>query len=78
MHKIFKVANDMSKEKINRIVSTLEDIDKTNQMINYYKHQEQSDAETIKSFEETKKDFVKQLAGLLSEYDVEVKIPENQ
>jgi hypothetical protein len=57
------------------IVATLEEIQKANQMIAYHRQFKVPDENAIHNFLELRAGFLSQLADLLREFDVEVKIP---
>ncbi|MEQ9442466.1 MAG: hypothetical protein RIG62_25735 [Cyclobacteriaceae bacterium] len=65
----------MEKQKIIEITTTLEKIDETNKMISFHRQFDQPDTNAIENFEQLRIDFLNQLAQLLREYHVEIKLP---
>jgi len=66
----------MKNSKLVEITSTLEQIKKANKMIEFHKKFDKPDLNAIANFKNLRTDFVKQLAELLAEYKVKVKIPQ--
>ncbi|HEV7348859.1 hypothetical protein [Telluribacter sp.] len=57
------------------IVATLEEIQKANQMIAFHRQFKEPDENAIQNFMQLRASFVQQLADLLQEFNIEVKIP---
>lgn len=57
------------------IVATLEEIQKVNQMIAFHRQFKEPDENAIQNFMQLRTSFLQQLADLLLEFDIEVKLP---
>jgi hypothetical protein len=61
--------------KMKEILTTLRQIERANQMIAFHKGFQPPDLNAIENFQYLKQDFLRQLAELLKEFEVEVKLP---
>ncbi|MCF8247208.1 MAG: hypothetical protein K9J37_14635 [Saprospiraceae bacterium] len=61
--------------KFKEITATLQQIEKVNKMIAFHKDFEKPDTNAIENFEYLKHDFLRQLAELLKDFEIEVRLP---
>lgn len=62
-------------DKVNEIIHTLEEIDKANKMLAFHKQFDEPDLNAIENFKRLRQDFLKQLALLLKDFEIEIKMP---
>jgi hypothetical protein len=62
-------------EKYKGIINTLEQLDKANRMLAFHRDFDEPDNNAIQNFERLRANFLRQLAVLLKEYEVEMKLP---
>jgi hypothetical protein len=62
-------------KKLTEIVQTLEQIENANKMLAFHRQFDQPDVNAIENFQRLKQDFIRQLAAMLKEFEVEVKLP---
>ncbi|MBK9014356.1 MAG: hypothetical protein IPM82_09835 [Saprospiraceae bacterium] len=62
-------------KKLTEIINTLEQIDKANKMLAFHRQFEQPDMNAVANFVRLREDFLRQLAILLKDFEVEVKLP---
>ena len=53
----------------------MEQIDKANKMLAFHRDFDEPDKNAIQNFERLRENFLRQLAALLREFEVEVKLP---
>lgn len=66
---------EQKNKNLTAVVNTLEQIDKANKMLAFHRQFEQPDENAIDNFTRLREDFLRQLANLLKDFEVEVKLP---
>ena len=67
--------NAIAKEIYAEIVATLEQIERTNAMLHLHETSPRPSRNSISNFIELRADYMRQLAGLLRSFDVEIRLP---